>query len=102
MKGVQDAGSLPTDLEHMNQWALDINASSNNKKFEALPHESDKTLKASTNYTAPDGKIITEKSHLRDLGVTKSSDGTFQQHITSATSVNRLELVFLGLTNVRV
>ena len=83
VKGVQDASSLQTDLEHVYQWALDNNASFNNKKFEALRHGSDETIKVCTNYSAPDGTIITEKSHLRDLGVTMSSDGTFRQHISN-------------------
>ena len=39
--------------------------------------------KISTSYTAPDGTIITEKPHLRDLGVTMSADGTFRQHINN-------------------
>ena len=81
VKGVQDASALQSDLEEVYQWAIDNNASFNNKKFEALRHGSDETLKVSTNYTAPDGTIITEKTHLRDLGVTMSADGTFQQHI---------------------
>ena len=83
IKGVQDASALQTDLEAVYQWALDNNASFNNKKFEALRHGNDETLKISTNYTAPDSSIITEKSHLRDLGVTMSSDGTFRQHINN-------------------
>jgi len=83
VKGVQDASELQTDLEAVYQWAEDNNCSFNNKKFEALRHVIDEALKISTNYTAPDGTIITEKPHLRDLGVTMSADGTFQQHISN-------------------
>ena len=81
IKGVQDASEMHTDLEAVYQWAE--NATFNNKKFEVLRHGSDDTLKISTNYTAPDGTIITDKQHHRDLGVTMSADGTFQQHITN-------------------
>ena len=83
VNGVQDASALQRDLETVYQWAIDNNASFNNKKFEVLRHGNDETLKLSTNYTAPDGTIITEKSNLRDLGVTMSADGTFKQHITN-------------------
>ena len=83
VKGVQDASKLQADLEAVYQWALDNNASFNNKKFEALRQGSDDTLKMCTNYTAPDGTIITQKSHLRDLGVAMSADGTFSQHINN-------------------
>ena len=83
INGVQDASALQSDLEAVYQWALDNNASFNNKKFEVLRHGNDDTLKLTTSYTAPDGTIITEKSHLRDLGVTMSADGTFKEHITN-------------------
>ena len=83
VNGVQDASALQRDLETVYQWAIDNNASFDNKKFEVLRHGNDETLKLSTNYTAPDGTIITEKSNLRDLGVTMSADGTFKQHITN-------------------
>ena len=83
VKGVKDASALQSDLEEVYQWALDNNASFNDKKFEALRHGNDETLKMSTSYTAPDGTIIAEKSNLRDLGVTMSADGTFRQHINN-------------------
>ena len=72
VSGVRDASSLQTDLEAVYEWAVDNNSSFNNKKFEALRYGSDETLKLTTSYTAPDGTIITEKPHLRDLGVTMS------------------------------
>ena len=83
VNGVQDASALQRDLETIYQWAVDNNASFNDKKFEALRHGNDETLKMTTSYTAPDGTIISEKPHLRDLGVTMSADGTFKQHITN-------------------
>ena len=53
----------------------------NAKKFEALRYGADEVLKAVTSYTSPDGSIIPDKDHLRDLGVIMSADGSFTQHI---------------------
>ena len=79
--GVRDASSLQRDLEAVYQWAEDNNASFNDKKFEALRLGLDEVLKLSTSYTAADGSVISQKEHLRDLGVTMSADGSFNQHI---------------------
>ena len=81
ISGVRDASSLQTDLEKVYKWAEDNNMLYNNKKFEALRYGPDQVLKATTNYTAPDGTIIPDKDHLRDLGVQMSADGSFRQHI---------------------
>ena len=81
VKGVRDASSLQKDLESVYQWAEDNNASFNEKKFEALRIGIDEILKITTNYTAPNGTIISEKDHLGDLGITMSADGSFSQHI---------------------
>ena len=62
--GVRDASSLQTDLEKVYQWAENNNMLYNNKKFEALRYGPDQVLKATTNYTAPDGSIIPEKDHV--------------------------------------
>ena len=82
VSGVRDASSLQTDLETVYQWADDNNMLFNNSKFELLRYGYDTTLKMTTNYTGPDGSIITDKEHIRDLGVTLSSDGSFKEHIT--------------------
>ena len=81
VRDVRDASLLQSDLETVYQWADDNNSSFNHKKFEALRYGTDDTLKCITNYSAPDGSLITEKHQLRDLGVTMSDDGTFKQHI---------------------
>ena len=80
--GVTDASALQTDLEKVYQWAIDNNMMFNTKKFEALRYGTDDVLKAITSYTSPDGSIIPDKDHLRDLGVTMSADGSFRQHIS--------------------
>ena len=83
VKNVSDASSLQSDLEAVYEWATENNSSFNNKKFEALRYGADTTLQLTTSYTAPDGSIISEKEHTRDLGVTMSADGTFRQHINN-------------------
>ena len=79
--GVTDSSALQTDLEKVYLWAIDNNMTFNAKKFEALRYGADDVLKAVTSYTSPDGSIIPDKDHLRDLGVTMSADGSFTQHI---------------------
>ena len=83
VNSVRDASLLQTDLEAVYDCAVNNNSSFNNKKFEVLRYGSDSTLKLCTSYTAPDGSIISEKAHVRDLGVTMSADGTFRQHISN-------------------
>ena len=70
MKGVRDASSLQKDLESVPEWAEDNNASFSEKMFEALRIGIDEILKITTNYIAPNGTIISEKDHLRDVGIT--------------------------------
>ena len=82
VSGVTDASALQTDLEMVYQWAIDNNMMFNGKKFEALRYGANDVLKATTSYTSPDGSIIPDKDHLRDLGVTMSADGSFRQHIS--------------------
>ena len=81
VSGVNDASALQRDLEIVYQWAEDNNMSFNNLKFENLRFGADSTLKATTSYTSPCGTIIDTQEHVRDLGVTMSSDGTFSEHI---------------------
>ena len=78
---VADASALQRDLEVVYQWAEDNNMFFNNLKFECLRYGIDSTLKLTTNYTSPSGSIIDDKEHVRDLGVTMSSDGSFSEHI---------------------
>ena len=55
----------------------------NSKKFEVVRHGPDDVLKSTTSYTGPDGSIIPDRDHVRDLGVTMSNDCSFQQHISN-------------------
>ena len=79
--GVVDASSLQTDLEAIYQWAVNNNMLFNNMKFEVVRRGSDSTLKLCTSYTSPNGTVINEKTNVKDLGVTMSSDCTFKEHI---------------------
>ena len=50
-----------------------------------------KTLKPDFTYKSPDGSVIEEKEHLRDLGVEMASDLTFNIHIANTvTAANKL------------
>ena len=82
VSNVADASALQTDLEAVYQWAEDNNMTFNHKKFEALRYGIDSILKLTTNYVSPAGTIIDDKEHVRDLGVTMSSDCTFKEHIS--------------------
>ena len=55
----------------------------NNDKFEALRYGNDEDIKSLHHYVTSDGKEINEFPHVRDLGVSMSSDGTFSDHITN-------------------
>ena len=83
VSGVREASSLQTDLEKIYQWSVENNMMFNGEKFEALRYGRDDVLKCTTSYTSPEGSVIPEKEHVRDLGVTMSNDGTFKQHITN-------------------
>ena len=81
ISGVSDASSLQGDLEAIYQWAIDNNMSFNSSKFELIRRVMDSTLKLCTNYTSSEGSIISDKDHVKDLGITMSSDCTFREHI---------------------
>ena len=81
LAGVTQASALQSDLEAVYQWAEENNMSFNDLKFEALRYGQDTTLQLTTSYTSPDGNIIDTQEHVRDLGVTMSSNGNFSEHI---------------------
>ena len=53
----------------------------NSLKFEAMRYGLDEILKLCTSYVSDEGTIIELKEHIRDLGVTMSSDCSFKKHI---------------------
>ena len=85
-----DCQALQDDLSTIYQWADHVNMTFNCDKFECLrywPRQS----KPDFNYKSPDGTVIEEKKHLRDLGVEMASDLTFSVHISNTvTAANKL------------
>ena len=62
----------------------------NSDKFECLRYWP-RGQKPDHSYKSPDGSVIEEKQHLRDLGVEMASDLTFSIHIANVvTGANRL------------
>ena len=80
-----DCTTLQDDLDAIYRWALDVNMVFNGDKFEMLRFWPNKE-KPATPYIDPEGNIIEEKEHLRDLGVELSSDLTFSRHIENIVS----------------
>ena len=77
-----DCQTLQQDLSSIYSWATEVNMMFNSDKFECLRywprgHKPDNT------YKSPDGTVIEEKEHLRDLGVEMSSDLTVSIHIAN-------------------
>ena len=62
-----------------------MNMEFNSEKFEVLRYWPG-GQKPDLNYTSPDGSVIKEKEHLRDLGVEMASDLTFNLHIGKTVS----------------
>ena len=77
-----DCQQLQNDLSSIYNWASDVNMTFNSDKFECLRYWNRKN-KPDFQYKSPDGSIIEEKQHLRDLGVEMGSDLTFSVHIAN-------------------
>ena len=79
----EDAIDLQTDLFHIYQWSRDNNMEFNSLKFELLRYGKNNNLKENTCYVSPESNLIEEKEHVKDLGITLSSDATFKVHINN-------------------
>ena len=77
----RDCPALQRDLQSIYSWAEEVNMIFNSEKFESLRFWPGKTVQPDIHYTAPDGTLIEEKTHLRDLGVELSNDLSFSLHI---------------------
>ena len=77
-----DCQQLQDDLAAIYQWAEDVNMTFNSDKFECLRYWPKKN-KPDFIYKSPDGSVIEEKQHLRDLGVEMDSDLSFSVHISN-------------------
>ena len=85
-----DCQALQNDLASIYSWAEDVNMVFNSEKFECLRYWP-KHSKPDFTYKSPDGSVIEEKEHLRDLGVEMASDLSFNIHIANTvTSSNKL------------
>ena len=77
-----DCQALQDDLSSIYSWADNVNMTFNSDKFECLRFWPRKS-KPDFLYRSPDGTVIEEKQHLRDLGVEMASDLTFSVHIAN-------------------
>ena len=83
VNSLRDTSLLQTDLDAIYSWATNNNMTFNSKKLELLRYGDNDALKAETSYHSPDGSVIPEKAHVKDLGVIMSSSGTFSDHINT-------------------
>ena len=81
INGIIDQFHLQNDLNKVYKWSEQNNMTLNGKKFEHLRYG--KKFTATGNYFTGEGKIIKQKSTIKDLGVTLTDDATFKQHITN-------------------
>ena len=83
-----DCLKLQQDLEAIYRWAEDTNMIFNADKFEMLRFWPGTAVKPTNIYKDPDGGLIEEKPHLKDLGVEISSDLTFSIHIENVVAAS--------------
>ena len=76
-----DCNNLQNDLRSVYASADLINMTFNSKKFEWLRYTAGTSPSPEFSYQAPDSSGITQKTELRDLGVTMSTDLTFNLQI---------------------
>ena len=81
---INDTLLLQKDLQTVYQWQEENNMKFNEGTFELLRYGDDRDLKEQTNYTGPEGQVITEKDNVRDLGVLMTNNATFINHINKA------------------
>ena len=75
-----DTENLQTDLEVVYQWAEDNNMELNADKFEYMHYGACYNQEAPSQYKASSRSNIQVKQHIKDLGITMSSDGNPQTH----------------------
>ena len=79
VKNVHDCTKFQEDLNNVYDWSDENNMEFNSLKFEAMRYGLDTVLKLCTSYVSDGGTIIEQKDHIRDLGVTMSSDCSFKK-----------------------
>ena len=96
VRSASDCSDLQADLNHIYQWADNVNMKFNSDKFECLRYWADPEKAPPFQYLAPDSNPIEVKSDLRDLGVRISSNLSFSLHIEN-TVLAASKLVGWGL-----
>lgn len=90
-----EAALLQSDLNALYAWAKVNNMAFNNNKFEHMFYSSKQHTAEIHQYKAQDGTNIVPREHVRDLGVTLSSDGNFSIHITNVTKKARSQAAWI-------
>ena len=85
---IDDVHDLQADLANIYEWAKNNNMAFNEDKFKVLQYKFN-GCPVSRSYVAPGGGEIESVLTVKDLGVTMSSDGTFDVHVENATSKAR-------------
>ncbi len=85
----EDTEYLQNDLEAIYKWTETNNMVLNDDKFECLRYGPNMDLKTNTGYKSNTGTSIEVTDHVKDLGITMSSDCTFKEHIAQTISTAR-------------
>ena len=80
---VSDCDNLQFDLNMIYDWAITNNMFFNPQKFHYVSFNTDPTGNLCNVYVNPKMDIIPHSSNVQDLGITMSSDCTFNVHINS-------------------
>ena len=80
---VSDCDNLQYDLNMIYDWAITNNMFFNAQKFHYVSFNTDPTGNKCNVYVNPKMDIIPHSSNVQDLGITMSSDCTFNVHINS-------------------
>ena len=83
INSMDDVQKLQSDLQLIYYWTVSNNMELNDIKFELLRYGLNQTIKDVTEYYTPQGKTITTKNTVKDLGVLMSDDCRFKQQINA-------------------
>ena len=75
----EDRENLQSDLNSIYRWAENNNMTFNSSKFNLMRYGQSSTQQAG--YISPENDSIEAVSYLRDLGITMSNTGMFDQHL---------------------
>jgi hypothetical protein len=75
-----DHEEIQNDCNNLFKWAEENNAEFNSEKFQLLRYGTNTKGRNELLYKTPDGQIIEEVKHAKDLGIKMSNDATFEEH----------------------